>query len=806
MTSQPERWSAGPEASGDTSSRMSGLSRDTVQARDISGGVHFHPSSELPPMAPAQLPGDLYGFVNRTRDLELIDSLLSPADGSLPESAVCVVTGTPGVGKTSLAIHWAHRVRERFSDGQLYINLRGYDWELPLDAHRVLGGFLIALGVAPGAVPVELEERSSLYRSLLSGRQVLVVLDNAATSAQVIPLLPGAGRSKVLVTTRGLLGGLAMRGGARRVTLSLLSKADSVELLRMTTGLYRSQDSEQDIAELAGLCARLPLALRIAAERAAARPRMTLSELIQDLKDESSLWVALSNSDPEDADAVRSVFAWSYRALPEAAARLFRLLGVFPGTDFSSSTAAALAGIAPASCRRLLGDLADAHLLEQLAADRYEFHDLLRAYAGAQAQQIDSPAEISAALRRLVEWYLRCAEALLKMDPYAHGHRYVTLPLPADDGPVAGFESYERAISWFHDERANLTAIVRAALESGLPEPAWQIPALLRHIYDRERVFDDWFAVTTLGLKAATLLGNDEGRIYLLESLGRAHYAQHSTESAAECYSELLELCRASGDFFGEAVTLNAIGLVEVRRHHMAEAISCFERCETLCLEHDLRELTVNPATNLTQAMLEFGRPQEALELGRTAVRTNRRVGSRQAEMYALLRLSAAELEVGRVEQAQEHVEQARALADISQSRAEEGIALHYAGGVLLARERTVEALEAFQRSVLIARSGGDRQREALALRGVGLAHRAAGRQAEALEVDRAVVLAWRSLGDGWQSALSLAELVIDLGSGAPSEAREAATEALRLIETYADPAAARLRDFFTTALHGSTE
>jgi tetratricopeptide (TPR) repeat protein len=403
---------------------------------------------------------------------------------------------------------------------------------------------------------------------------------------------------------------------------------------------------------------------------------------------------------------------------------------------------------------------------------------------------------------RIVEWYLRCAEALARLDPYSVGHRHVQIELAAQDAPHGGFVDYDQAIAWFHDERANLTAVVSAALKAGLKKAAWQIPALLRQIYDRERVFDDWFAATSLGLEAARSLGSDDGLAYLLESLGRAYFAQHAMTRAMECYAELLELCRARGDHFAEAVTLNAMGLVEIRRHHMAEAIAHFEHCGALCAEYGLRELTVNPATNLAQAFLEFGRPDESLTMGHEAVETNRGVGSKQAEMYALLRLSAAELETGDPMRADTWIEQARVLAEASHSRAEEGVVLLYAGPVYLALGRTGEALEAFQKSALIARRWGDRQREALSLRGVGLVHRSEARHQDALDVQRSVVLAWRSLGDRWQIALSLADVIRDLDSEGREESRSAATEALGLIEDFTDPAADRLRAFLT---HAST-
>lgn len=781
-----------------TSSQMSGSSGDLVQARDISGGVHFHGASDRVGPVPAQLPGDVYSFVNRADDLELLNRLLCSPDDDPSHVAVCLLTGAPGIGKTSLAVHWAHRARGSFRDGQLYVNLRGYDWETPVDPFRTLSGFLIALGVAAGAVPADPGERSSLYRSLLSERQMLIVLDNAATVAQVRPLLPGVGRCRVLITSRGLLSGLATRDGARRVTLSLFSEADSVKLLRSATDPYRTGDRDQEVAELARLCARLPLALRIAAERAAARPRMTLSALIDDLRDESSLWAALTTEDSDDADAVRSVFAWSYRALPESIARLFRLLGLFPGADFSSRAAATLAGLHESTARRLMGYLVDSHLVEQIGEDRYQFHDLLRAFAADLAAQTDPPAEVASALAGLVEWYLRCASDLASTDPYAVGHKQVSLDPITRATPISGFTSYEQAVEWFHAERANLTMVVEYAAKAGLHAAAWRIPALLRSIYDRERAFDDWFATAATGLTAAVALSSDEGRLYLLGSLGRAHFSTNNMPEAESYYKELLALCRELGDVYNEAVAQNIMGLLEIKRHRMREALDCLRRCDDLCREHGFRELTVNPATNLAQAYLAFGRPAEALAMAEKAVEINRSVGSKQAEMYALLYLSEAQLELGRVADAEHSVALARDLSDASRSRAEAGIAMQYLGAVQLALDEGGASLESYQSAAAIARASGDRQREAMALSRAGVACRTLGRLSEAEDFHRSVLIAWRSLRDPWQTALTLAELARDLEEqGRPTQVlRALKDEALALIGSFGDPAAQRLREY----------
>ncbi len=333
---------------------------DLVQARDVFGGVHFHNGEDQAVAPPRQLPGDVRGFVNRSAELTALDRLLVEDTGPVGVT-LSVIAGTAGVGKTALALRWAHRVRHRFPDGQLHVNLRGYDPGEPARPEQVLERFLRALGVPPAAIPADLDDRAALYRSRLADRRILVVLDNAASVGQVRPLLPGSDSCLVIVTSRSRLSGLVTRDGGRRLTVRMLTEDDAITLLRELTREFRAGDDPEHLAELARLCARLPLALRIAAERAASRPYMPLDELIRDLRDESALWTALTAEENEEADAVRAVFAWSYRALDPAAARMFRLLGLHPGSEFSLPAAAALAGEPANQVRQRIDALVGAH-------------------------------------------------------------------------------------------------------------------------------------------------------------------------------------------------------------------------------------------------------------------------------------------------------------------------------------------------------------------------------------------------------------------------------------------------------------
>ena len=266
--------------------------------------------SEGPLPIPRQLPGDVRGFVNRSTELRRLNAVLTGDSDEPRVVSIHVITGMAGVGKTSLALHWAHQVWESFPGGQLYTNLRGYDPGFPVTPLEALNGFLMALQMPAGAIPTDVESAAALYRSLLAGRQMLVILDNAATVEQVRPLLPGTAGCLVLVTSRSQLSGLAVRDGARRLTLRTLPEPEAVTLLRTVTAAYREGDDSDKLVELAGLCARLPLALRIAAERAASHPFMRLDDLIEDLRDESALWKALSLESDGEKGSVGFSRSW----------------------------------------------------------------------------------------------------------------------------------------------------------------------------------------------------------------------------------------------------------------------------------------------------------------------------------------------------------------------------------------------------------------------------------------------------------------------------------------------------------------
>ncbi|MEV6799494.1 tetratricopeptide repeat protein [Micromonospora rifamycinica] len=763
---------------------------DVVQARDVYGGVHFHGDGADREPPPRQLPGDVRGFVNRVAELSALDRLTGDDDARLTLS---VITGTAGVGKTSLALRWAHRARHRFPDGQLYANLRGYDPGEPIRPEAVLDRFLRALGVPAAAIPADREDREALYRSRLADRRVLLVLDNAATARQVRPLLPGSDTCLTIVTSRSMLSGLVTRDGGRRLTLPMLTEDDAVALLRSVTADHRAGDDPDELIELARLCARLPLALRIAAERAAGRPFMPLGELIQDLRDESALWDALTAEDDEEADAVRTVFAWSYRGLGTTAARVFRLIGLHPGPDFSVPAVAALAGVPVAQARQPLDALVTAHLVEQHASGRFHLHDLLRAYAVDQVRQFEDEQDRREALRRVLEWYLHSADAALARTlPF---NRTVPLEAPADVVPLA-FASVAEADAWFDGERDNLVAATRAAADAGMPRVAWQFAAILRSVFMHRNAFEGWFTTARIGLAAARSLGDRRGEAEALESLGKAHFQARQLDEAAEHHRAALAIRRDIGDAHGTAVSVNALGLLGLRHRRLTDALDHFTDALTRFERLDNRRWQALLLSNLAETRYELGEPTQAIELLERALVVQREIADRGQEGNSLFFLSMALRDLGRIGEAEAAIGRALAIAEDAGSPVWLAHWLVEQARVLRASGRPAEALEAVHRAATIQRRLGDRSREAMALDGAGEAYQELGRAEEAVAFHLRAAASHRGLGDAWQLAVSLANLAAALvGAGRPEEAEPPRREAWDLLVRFDDARAAALRD-----------
>ncbi|MFE4911874.1 ATP-binding protein [Streptomyces sp. NPDC056652] len=763
----------------------------------MSGGIHFHDhgasgAESSPGTTPRQLPADVTGFVNRTHELDELNAVLAAEDGSPLVISVCVIAGTAGAGKTSLALRWAHQVQDRYPDGQLYVNLRGYDPGEPVTPPEALHRFLGALGVRPRSVPQDVDAAAALYRSCLADRRMLIVLDNAATVGQVRPLLPGSAGCLVVVTSRSRLSGLAVRDGARRLTLGTLPQPEAVALLRAVTAGYRPEDDLEKLTELAGLCARLPLALRIAAERAASRPHMKLDDLIADLRDESALWDALSTGDDEEAEAVRTVFAWSYRALPDSAARLFRLLGLHPGPEFGLHAAAALAGLTAPCARQLLDSLVGAHLLEQTAPDRYQFHDLLRAYATDQAQHEEPPEGRTAALRRVLDWYLHTADAAQSWISPAELH--LELSPPAAEVQPLSFADFDAAVDWAEREHTNLLQAVRVAAQTGDDRLAWHLSAVLANAYSPSAPVADWPTVGRIGLAAARRLGDRRGEAQLLTELGMSHTRNNRLGESHENHSAALRIWRELGDRAGEAHSLNLIGLVHLHRRELTRAADLFERAIAAFREQDAAHWEATVLSNLAGAHYRAGRLPEASTAARRALATHRALNNPRGEGNILRLLSHLELEQGEAEKALGSAREAVDIALTLRDHRLEGYWLLALGDAQRANGRPADALTSYQRSATLHRRLGNQSREALAWNSTAEVYRRLDRDEEAAHFHRRAVAVHRELGDTWDEAMALDGLAEALHADDPEAALGHWTEALELLVGYDDPRAAAVR------------
>jgi DNA-binding SARP family transcriptional activator/tetratricopeptide (TPR) repeat protein len=471
------------------------------------------------PTIPRQLPARTPHFAGRTTELKELTKLLDQLGAEPGAQFIAAIGGPPGIGKTTLAVHWAHQVADRFPDGQLYINLRGFDPAgPPLEWPDAIRGFLDALAVPASQMPASPEARASLYRSLLAGKRMLVVLDNARDEQQVRPLIPGEPSCRVVVTSRNELAGLVASHGAHCVTLEVLSEDESRDLLIRHVGPGRLASEPAAVSEVIACCARLPLALTITAARAATGVRRSLAELASDLRKSQSRLDALELED--EAMSVRSVFACSLAGLSDPAARLFRLLGVSPGPEVSIAGAASLIGCDRRQARRLLRELTRACLLTEPAPGRFTCHDLLLAYCAELAENHEPPAERQLALARLLDHYLHTAsKAAQQLNP---ARRPLDLA-PAAPGAVVGdFAGKAEALAWFERERAVLVDAIVAADQQGLDGYAWRLPWIVSDYFSYRGSWPEWHATSLTAVAASERSGEIDGRAISLRLAGQS--------------------------------------------------------------------------------------------------------------------------------------------------------------------------------------------------------------------------------------------------------------------------------------------
>jgi tetratricopeptide (TPR) repeat protein/transcriptional regulator with XRE-family HTH domain len=600
-------------------------------------------------VVPRQLPAVVAGFTGRAAELAALSAALEQAGAGAPGTVVIsAIGGTAGVGKTALALHWAHQVAARFRDGQLYVNLRGFDPSgVPATPAAAIRGFLDALSVPPGQIPPGPAAQAGLYRSLLADKQMLIVLDNARDEQQVRPLLPASPASLVLVTSRSQLGGLVAAEGARLLILDVLAEPEARQLLAARIG-DRAAAEPEAIGEIASLCGCLPLALAVAAARAAARPRLPLAALADELRETAGRLDALDSGDP--AASVRAVFSWSYRQLTTGAARMFRLLAVHPGPDITVPAAASLAGTSEREARRMLAELSYGCLIREQTPGRYAFHDLLRAYASSQARSADSQCERRAAAGRVLDHYLHTAlAAALLLNP-ARSTANVSARRPGvtPERPA----SYEQAMAWFEAELQVLIAAIAVADENGYDVHAWRIPWTMADFLNRRGHWQQWAASQRTAAAAATRLGDTGAQAESRRLLANAHSKLGDYDQARAHLGDCLELYRRLGDRIGEAKTCQALAWVAERQSRYADALGHYEQALRLyqAAGHQTGQAESLNSVGWCHALL--GDYRQARAFCRRSLTLSSDIGHRQNEAYAWDSLGYSEHHCGQLAEA----------------------------------------------------------------------------------------------------------------------------------------------------------
>ncbi|MEU4240782.1 tetratricopeptide repeat protein [Actinoplanes sp. NPDC026619] len=653
-------------------------------------------------ITPAQLPSDPSGFTGRDRELTRLDALL---DGPPEEAArgvvISAVSGTAGVGKTTLAIRWAHRVRDRFPDGQLYVNLRGFGpVGPPVPATEALRGLLDGLGVAPQRIPADLPERAALYRSVLAGQRMLILLDNAGDAEQVRPLLPGVPGCVVVVTSRDRLAGLAVADGAQLLLLDVLDTESARDLLARRMGADRVRAEPRAVDDLVRSCARLPLALAIVAARAAANPGFPLTALAAELREARSRLDVLAGPDP--ATDVRGVFSWSYRKLGPDAARLFRLFALHATPVAGAPALASLAGLSARQVRPALQELLDANLLAEQLPGRYGSHDLLRDYARDLAEEIDSDENRDAAARRMIDHYLQSA---LAADHCLKSERNLSGQRPTDVAEGATPESFAggaASMAWFAAEQPALRACADLAIAAGLDAKAWWMAwAVLTYL---ERRWDkrNWAHWQMVAVAAAERAGD-----VLLQAV--SHY--------------------------NVGFALAGLGDLARSRSHLTTALALYRELSNVAGMADVH-------LNLGIVARREGRYSEALEEGGRALELSRSDGDRIGEARAMNNIGWCYLTMGDYRQALDYCRRAVTVHEAAGNRMGAGHSWDSVGMAHFRLGELTEAVACYRRAAAAFRDENDQQYQGIVLSHLGDAEEAAGRH--------------RAARDAWRNALAI--------------------------------------------------
>ncbi|MFE0764813.1 ATP-binding protein [Streptomyces smyrnaeus] len=646
-----------------------------VQARNIDA-VHIH-TTRRDPLVPRELPAAPPTFIGRQAELA---SLSNALEANVQEGSPVVISaigGTGGIGKTWLALHWAHQHIDRFPDGQLFVNLRGFDpSDQPVAPHEAVRGFLDALIADQKEIPAEPSSQLALFRSLVAQRRMLIVLDNARDSDQVAPLIPGSPTCTVLVTSRDQMAGLSATHGAHMLPVNTLSEAEARTLLSRRLGEERLAAEPAAVTELIAWCAGLPLALSIVASHARLEPRTPLADFAAELRDASTRLEALDAGTP--TTRLETVLSWSYQALTTEQAAVFRLVGLAPGSDLSLHAAASLMGLPVARVRRVLRSLVGASLVEQPGSDRYRMHDLVRLYAAQRAHADHPQDECTAALQRMAEFCARTAhDADVLIAPH---HAPIELGEQSSGCQPQPLADAAAAWEWFSVERANLMAVLHMAAEREWHARVWQLAWTLTTFQLRQGHLHDNLIAWRAGADASKYLNDPPTRTRSHRHLGRACAQLGRHEEALSHLEEGLAGAVADGDSLGQAHTHRAIA----------------------------------------KAMEEQGNNEQALGHAQQALELYDELGVQFSGSHALNEVGWYTAKLGRFDQARQHCTEALTRCCTNNDRSGEARTLVSLGYIDHHTGEPRTAADYFRRAITLYTELGDTTAEAEALDHLG--------------------------------------------------------------------------------------
>ncbi|MFC4537001.1 AfsR/SARP family transcriptional regulator [Sphaerisporangium dianthi] len=685
-------------------------------------------AAPMPVAAPFMLPSAIADFTGRRKQIDAIERELALAAEDPGRFAVpiVVVAGKGGIGKTTVAVHAAHTVADRYPDGRLFADLHGGASRQASPIH-VLERFLRTLGVPGNAMPESLEERAEIYRALLADRKTLVVLDNAAGESQVQPLLPGTRASAVIITSRSRLGGLA---GAIHLDIGIFDVDQSIELLERIAGVERVRSEIESARALAELCGHLPLALRIAGARLAARPHWRIEQLVSRLADETRRLDELNHGDM----GIRASLSLTYESVGEGARRLFRRLAILDSGIFSVWTGAALLDASFFEAEDLFDELADAQLIEAVAGhgphSAYRFHDLVRVFARECLVAEETAAERKAALGRVLGGLLFISQAAHRR---VFGGDYVQIHSDAERWVLPDKLTAELVadpFAWYESERLSLVSGIRQAAQAGFTDVSWDLAISAVTLFEERVYLDDWRETHEVALAATRQAADVRGQAAMLYSRGSLKLTEKRLSEARHDYEEALRLFAEVGEDEGTALVLQNMGLLDRISGRFEESAARFQRALEIFTRTGDQVAAAFVLHNLAQLRLDSGDPEGADGLLSEALVLSRRGGSKRLEAQVLYRMGHTFLERHEPGPAVEVFETALTMVRQVGDPSGETHVLHGLGVALLRQGDTVRAEEALRESVRLGRSVGDRLAEGRSLLGLGdlaIARRDAG-------------------------------------------------------------------------------